>query len=96
MNESLLTGENDAIVKEPGDTLLSESSVISGKCYARVIHAGSESYIGKLADAVKSEQETGSELLASMQKVTRFTSFLILPPWYFIICRSLSASKRFF
>ena len=79
VNESLLTGESDAVVKEPGDTLLSGSSVISGKCYARVTHAGSESYIGKLADAVKSEKETGSELLASMRKVTRFTSFLILP-----------------
>lgn len=79
VNESLLTGESDAVVKEPGDMLLSGSSVISGKCYARVTHAGSESYIGKLADAVKSEKETGSELLASMRKVTRFTSFLILP-----------------
>lgn len=79
VNESLLTGESDAVVKEPGDKLLSGSSVISGKCYARVTHAGSESYIGKLADEVKSEKETGSELLASMRKVTRFTSFLILP-----------------
>ena len=79
VNESLLTGESDAVVKEPGDTLLSGSSVISGRCYARVTHAGSESYIGKLADAVKSEKETGSELLASMRKVTRFTSFLIVP-----------------
>lgn len=79
VNESLLTGESDAVVKEPGATLFSGSSVISGKCYAKVTHAGSESYIGKLADAVKSEKETGSELLASMRKVTRFTSFLILP-----------------
>lgn len=79
VNESLLTGESDAVVKEPGDPLLSGSSVISGKCYARVTHAGSESYIGKLADAIKSEKETGSELLASMRKLTRFTSFLILP-----------------
>lgn len=79
VNESLLTGESDAVIKEAGSSLLSGSSVISGKCYARVTHAGSESYIAKLADAVKSEKETGSELLASMRKVTRFTSFLILP-----------------
>lgn len=79
VNESLLTGESDAVVKEAGASLLSGSSVISGKCYARVTHAGSESYIGKLVDAVKSEKGTGSELLASMRKVTRFTSFLILP-----------------
>lgn len=79
VNESLLTGESDAVVKEPGDTLLSGSFVISGKCYARVTHTGSESYIGRLADAVRAEKETGSELLASMRRVTRFTSLLIVP-----------------
>lgn len=79
VNESLLTGESDAVVKESGDSLLSGSFVISGKCYARATHASSESYISKLTDTVKSEKETGSELLASMRKVTRFTSFLILP-----------------
>ena len=79
VNESLLTGESDAVVKEPGDQLLSGSSVISGKCYARVIHAGSDNYVEKLAAEVKAEKQTGSELLASMQKVTHFTSFLILP-----------------
>ena len=31
MNESLLTGESDAVVKEPGAELLSGSFVISGK-----------------------------------------------------------------
>lgn len=79
VNESLLTGESDAVVKEPGDQLLSGSSVISGKCYARVIHAESDNYVEKLAAEVKAEKQTGSELLASMQKVTHFTSFLILP-----------------
>lgn len=79
VNESLLTGESDAILKDEGDMLLSGSSVISGRCYARVTHAGRESYIGKLADAVKAEQATGSELLSSMRRVTRFTSFLIVP-----------------
>lgn len=79
VNESLLTGESDAIIKEAGDALLSGSSVISGKCVARVTHAGSDSYIGKLSDAVKAEKATSSELLDSMKKVTRFTSFLIIP-----------------
>ncbi len=79
VNESLLTGESDAVIKEAGDSLLSGSAVVSGKCYARVLHTGRKSYVGKLADAVKAEKETGSELLASMRKVTRFTSFLILP-----------------
>ena len=79
VNESLLTGESDAVPKEPGDSLYSGSSVIAGRCYARVTHVGSENYATKLAEEVKKEKKTESELLGSMKKVTRFTSFLIIP-----------------
>lgn len=79
VNESLLTGESDAIVKEKGAELFSGSSVISGKAYARVIHVGNENYATKLANEVKKEKQVQSELLGSMRKVTRFTSFLIIP-----------------
>ncbi len=79
VNESLLTGESDAIIKEKGAQLYSGSSVISGKAYAKVIHTGSENYASKLANEVKKEKKVNSELLGSMRKVTRFTSFLIIP-----------------
>lgn len=79
MNESLLTGESDAIVKKKGSMLLSGSSVISGKALAKVIHAGNDNYATKLVNEVKEEKQIHSELLDSMKKVTHFTSFLIIP-----------------
>lgn len=79
VNESLLTGESDAVVKEEGAELLSGSSVISGRAYAKVTHVGRENYASRLASEVKKEKKVHSELLGSMQKVTRFTSFLIIP-----------------
>lgn len=79
VNESLLTGESDAVVKEPGSILYSGSSVISGKAYAKVTHVGDENYATKLANEVKKEKKVESELLGSMKKVTNFTSFLIVP-----------------
>ena len=79
VNESLLTGESDAIIKEQGAELFSGSSVISGKAYAKVIHVGNENYATKLANEVKQEKQIHSELLGSMRKVTKFTSFLIIP-----------------
>ncbi len=79
VNESLLTGESDAVVKEKGGELLPGSSVISGKAYAKVTHVGSENYATKLASEVKKEKQVYSELLGSMRKVTRFTSFFIIP-----------------
>ena len=36
VNESLLTGESDTILKEKEDKLLSGSYVVSGRCYAKI------------------------------------------------------------
>ena len=79
VNESLLTGESDPIIKKQGDSLLSGSSVISGKCQAKVVHTGSENYVSKIADEVKKLKMVNSELLLSMRKVTGFTGWLIIP-----------------
>lgn len=69
VNESLLTGESDAVLKEKGSKLYSGSSVISGKAYARITHIGNENYAAKLANEVKKEKQVQSELLGSMKKV---------------------------
>lgn len=79
VNESLLTGESDGVVKEAGGRLLSGSSVIAGKAFARVIHVGKENYASQLVNEVKKEKRVQSELVESMRKVTHFTSYLILP-----------------
>lgn len=78
-NESLLTGESDAIHKTKKSSLLSGSSVISGKCYAQVIHVGDDNYTSRLTNEVKKAKELQSELLNSMRKVTKVTSFMIVP-----------------
>ena len=78
-NESLLTGESDPIHKGKEAMLLSGSSVISGKCYAKVIHVGNENYVSKISNEVKKSKAIQSELLDSMKKVTRVTSFMIIP-----------------
>lgn len=47
VNESLLTGESDPVVKQPGDLLFSGSFVVSGDCYARVEHVGRKTTLPK-------------------------------------------------
>lgn len=56
VNESLLTGESDAVVKEKGSKLYSGSSVIAGKACAKVTHVGGENYAARLANEVKKEK----------------------------------------
>ena len=79
VNEALLTGEADAIGKGIGDKLMSGSSVVSGRCLAKVIHVGNDNYAAKIAQEAKQAKEQSSELMQSMRKVTRITSLFIIP-----------------
>ena len=79
VDESLLTGESDPVIKEAGDQLYSGSFVVSGFCKGNVIHVGEDNYAQKLTDEVKQEKQSESELLGSMRAVTRWTGFLIIP-----------------
>lgn len=49
VNESLITGESDPVLKQPGDHLLSGSFVVSGTCSAQVEHVGAENYANRIA-----------------------------------------------
>ena len=79
VDESLLTGESDAIEKGKGDQLYSGSFVIAGRCIARVTHTGEENYAMQLTSQAKQEKRIESELQGSMKKVTRWTSLFIVP-----------------
>ena len=79
VNESLLTGESDPILKQPGDHLLSGSFVVSGKCYAQAEHVGLNNYAAKITHEVTKYKALNSRLLSSMRKVTRFTGYFIVP-----------------
>ena len=57
VNESLLTGEADEIVKKNGDELLSGSFVVSGSCLAQLTKVGEESYISKLTHRATQTKE---------------------------------------
>ncbi|TBH18536.1 cation-translocating P-type ATPase [Enterococcus faecalis] len=78
-NEALLTGESDLIEKEIGDALLSGSFIVSGQAYARVIHVGAENYAVKITQEAKVHKPIQSELVNSIRKVSKFTSWVIIP-----------------
>ena len=79
VNESLLTGESDTILKTKEDKLLSGSYVVSGKCYAKIEKVGDDNFANQIINAGKKQKKINSELLNSMKKVTNFTSFVIIP-----------------
>ena len=80
VNESLLTGEADAILKNPGDTLKSGSFVISGKCRARMDQVGADSYASRLTLAAKKDAGPGkSEMMRSLDSLIRFIGIVLIP-----------------
>lgn len=79
VNESLLTGESDTILKQKGDKLLSGSYVVSGKCHSKVEKVGKDNFAAQITSETKKYKRAESELVNSMKKVTNFTSFVIIP-----------------
>lgn len=79
VNESLLTGESDAIIKRKGDTLYSGSYVVSGSCNAQVTAVGKDIYIQKLTNQAKKYKKPQSELLGSLKIIIRIVGALIVP-----------------
>lgn len=79
VSEAVLTGESDPVIKREGDKLLSGCNVIAGRCFAEAICGTDECFTSKMVDEVKRTKSNGSELLLSMQRVTKFTGFLIVP-----------------
>ena len=78
VNESLLTGEADEITKKPGDMLMSDSFIVSGKCYARIDKVGEDSYISKLmleAKAMKNEEQ--SEMIRILDRLVGVVAAVI-------------------
>ncbi|TNF07144.1 MAG: HAD family hydrolase [Bacillota bacterium] len=79
VNESLLTGESDPIIKRKGDTLYSGSFVVSGNCYAQATAIGKDIYIQKLTSQAKKYKKPESDLLGSLKIIIRTVGALILP-----------------
>ncbi len=98
MNESLLTGESDAVKKSSGDLLYAGSFIISGGCTARVEKIGTDSYIQTVAKAAKAFKSPKSELFRDINRIIYWIGAAI-PPFaaltYWNNYRSILAEGEF-
>ena len=80
VNESLLTGESDEITKRRGDTLLSGSFIVSGKCHARLTSVGEDSYISRLTlEAGAMPEGEQSEMMRSLDRLVKVVGIALIP-----------------
>ena len=79
-NEALLTGEADEIKKEPGDSLMSGSFLVSGSCLARLTAVGADAYASRLTQAARrGGRKKESEMMRSLSSLVKWIGVLILP-----------------
>ncbi|AGX45400.1 cation-translocating P-type ATPase [Clostridium saccharobutylicum] len=79
VDESMLTGESDAIVKYPKEQLLSGSFVVAGEGYGVVTKVGKETYSSTLAEEAKQFKIINSELQAAINKIFKVIIWIVLP-----------------
>ncbi len=79
LDESLLTGESDAVEKSPGDALLSGSLVVAGSGRARTVRVGIESYASLITLEARRFSMVSSELRNALARVIRWISWALIP-----------------
>ena len=79
VNESLLTGESDAIHKKPGSELMSGSFIDSGLILARVVHVGADNYVARINNEAKYVKKVNSEIMNALNAIVRFASIIMVP-----------------
>jgi cation-transporting ATPase E len=78
-NESLLTGEADAIKKSEGDTVLAGSFLVSGAILAKVIRVGKDTYVHRIESAAKSFKTPASNLFRDLDKLIKYIGIFMVP-----------------
>ena len=80
VNESLITGESDAITKIAGDELRSGSFVISGRGRVQLTAVGGDSFAARLTAEAKANSKTvKSEMMGSLDKLIKVVGLLLIP-----------------
>ncbi len=78
-NESMLTGESNAIKKEAGIEVLAGSFLVSGSIYARVHKVGRDNYIHKIEKAAKSFKAPASNLFRDLNRLIKSIGIIMIP-----------------
>jgi cation-transporting P-type ATPase E len=79
VDESLLTGEAEPVIKEPGDEVLSGSFVAAGNGRFRATRVGAQAYAAQLAEQGRRFSLTRSELRSGIDQILRIVTWLLIP-----------------
>ncbi|MEU3985539.1 HAD-IC family P-type ATPase [Streptomyces sp. NPDC026672] len=79
IDESLLTGEADPVVKRPGDPVLSGSFVVAGSGAFTATRVGREAYAAQLAEEASRFTLVHSELRTGISTILKYVTWMMVP-----------------
>ncbi|MDH6435315.1 cation-transporting ATPase E [Streptomyces sp. SAI-144] len=79
IDESLLTGEADPVVKRPGDQVMSGSFVVAGGGAFEATKVGREAYAAQLAEEASRFTLVHSELRSGISTILKYVTWMMVP-----------------
>ncbi|MGW0566853.1 HAD-IC family P-type ATPase [Streptomyces tauricus] len=79
IDESLLTGEADPVVKQPGDQVMSGSFVVAGGGAFTATKVGREAYAAQLAEEASRFTLVHSELRTGISTILKYVTWMLIP-----------------
>ncbi|WP_431683973.1 HAD-IC family P-type ATPase [Kitasatospora sp. KL5] len=94
IDESLLTGEPDAVLKRPGDQVMSGSFVVAGSGAFTATKVGREAYAAQLAEEASRFTLVRSELRSGINEILKFITWLLVPTAIGLIVSQLAVERH--
>ncbi|MFE3994483.1 HAD-IC family P-type ATPase [Streptomyces goshikiensis] len=79
IDESLLTGEADPVLKKPGDPVMSGSFVVAGGGAFTATKVGREAYAAQLAEEATRFTLVHSELRSGISTILKYVTWMMIP-----------------
>lgn len=79
VDESILTGESDAVRPVPGDRVMSGTTVTAGTALVRTTAVGAQAYANRLATEARKYSLVVSELQQGTNRILKWISWVIVP-----------------
>lgn len=94
VNESLITGESDPVLKKTGDEMMSGSFIISGSVKARVHRVGADNFASKITAGAKYLKKNNSVMLKALDTIIKVIAVCIIPIAIGLFVNSIVISEQ--
>jgi cation-transporting ATPase E len=91
IDESLLTGESDPVVKEPGHEVMSGAFAVAGTGCLRATRVGADAYAAKLVSETNRFSLAESELYQGINRFLRYLTWVVVPVGALLVVRQFTS-----